>query len=80
MPYYEAFPGPGDHEPGRTTVGGDNGEGLKQGRTTAGDVDTSHLKDEWEDHRRPTISFEGDAQEKVTKNSPEGTQDDDQAH
>jgi len=72
MSYNETFPVPGDNqESGRTTVGGENGEGLEQGRTTAGDVDTRNLKDEWEDHRRPTISFEGDAQEKVTENHPE---------
>ena len=49
-------------------MGGPQGEGLERGRTTAEDVKTSNLKDEWEDNRRPTISFEGEAQERVTDN------------
>lgn len=69
MPFIDAFPGPGNKkERSRTDMGGSRGEDLKRGRTTAEDVDTSKLKDEWEDTRRPTISFEGGATEKVTTN------------
>ena len=69
MPFIDAFPGPGNKkERSRTDMGGNRGEGLQQGRTTKEDVETSHLKDEWEDHRRPTISFEGGATERVVTN------------
>lgn len=69
MPFIDAFPGPGNKkERSRTEMGGSRGEELNRGRTTVEDVETSNLKDEWEDSRRPTISFEGGATEKVTNN------------
>ena len=69
MPFIDAFPGPGNKkERSRTKMGGPKGEGLERGRTTAEDVKTSNLKDEWEDNRRPTISFEGGAKERVIDN------------
>ena len=77
MPFIDAFPGPGNKkERSRTSMGGDQGEDLQRGRTTAEDVKTSNLKDEWEDSRRPTMSFEGDATEKVTNNREVNNRDD----
>lgn len=69
MPFIDAFPGPGNkRERSRTKMGGPHGEGLERGRTAAEDVKTSNLKDEWEDNRRPTISFEGEGKERVIDN------------
>ncbi|HUR09844.1 MAG TPA: hypothetical protein VM012_00660 [Flavitalea sp.] len=69
MAFIEAFPGPGNNQDkNRTTAGGENGEDLRTGRTTMEDMDTSHMKDEWDGEGTSNLSFDEDGQEKVTNN------------
>lgn len=69
MSFHEAFPGPRNQPvEDRTTMGTDKGEGLERGRTTEEVVDSTGLKDEWDNSSRQHPGFEEDVEENVTGN------------